>query len=142
MEKQLITDWTEFISHSIGTVKTKVCIKCGQDKPLSEYTNNSGRPYKRTACKLCEKSLKCDVDRLKATTPLPDEKHTCPICGCTEKEALGRGGKKHKTPWAFDHNHITQTFRGYICHTCNRTLGCFKDNIDYLNRALKYLKGE
>lgn len=40
-----------------------------------------------------------------------------------------------------DHNHSTGTFRGLICDACNRGLGGFKDNLDSLRSAIKYLDG-
>ena len=39
-----------------------------------------------------------------------------------------------------DHCHITNKIRGLLCHTCNSGLGMFKDNIEYLERAIEYLK--
>lgn len=38
-----------------------------------------------------------------------------------------------------DHCHITGAFRGVLCGLCNSGLGMFKDNIDYLKRAINYL---
>lgn len=39
-----------------------------------------------------------------------------------------------------DHNHDTGELRGVLCHLCNNGLGKFKDNINLLGRAKKYLK--
>jgi len=39
-----------------------------------------------------------------------------------------------------DHNHVTGTIRGLLCHNCNTGLGQFKDNPKLLRRAIKYLK--
>jgi hypothetical protein len=39
-----------------------------------------------------------------------------------------------------DHNHTTGEVRGLLCDNCNRALGFFKDSIDNLNNAVKYLK--
>ena len=39
-----------------------------------------------------------------------------------------------------DHNHKTGKIRGILCSQCNFGLGNFKDNIKYLQRAIKYLK--
>ena len=38
-----------------------------------------------------------------------------------------------------DHDHLTNTVRGLLCHNCNRALGLFKDNIEYLDKAREYL---
>lgn len=39
-----------------------------------------------------------------------------------------------------DHCHETQNIRGILCGTCNSGLGMFKDNIDVLKNAIKYLQ--
>ena len=40
-----------------------------------------------------------------------------------------------------DHCHETGKIRGLLCHNCNRALGLFKDNVEFLERAILYLKG-
>lgn len=39
-----------------------------------------------------------------------------------------------------DHDHETGLVRGLLCNLCNTSLGGFKDSIDSLNRAIKYLQ--
>jgi hypothetical protein len=39
-----------------------------------------------------------------------------------------------------DHNHSTGKVRGLLCGNCNKSLGLFKDNINYLKNAIKYLE--
>jgi hypothetical protein len=41
---------------------------------------------------------------------------------------------------SIDHCHNTGKVRGLLCDHCNKGLGLFKDNIDYLNKAIEYLK--
>ena len=40
-----------------------------------------------------------------------------------------------------DHCHVTNTYRGILCTSCNKALGLFKDNTDLLLRAVTYLNG-
>ena len=55
--------------------------------------------------------------------------HICDLCGTHIS-----GARKH-----VDHCHSTNTYRGILCASCNRGLGCFKDNPTLLCRAIKYL---
>jgi hypothetical protein len=39
-----------------------------------------------------------------------------------------------------DHDHATGKFRGFLCRSCNFGLGCFKDSIEFMEKAIEYLK--
>jgi hypothetical protein len=39
-----------------------------------------------------------------------------------------------------DHDHGTGERRGFLCANCNRALGLFKDNPEWLRRAARYLE--
>lgn len=41
-----------------------------------------------------------------------------------------------------DHDHFTGKVRGMLCQSCNTALGKFKDDIELLEKAIKYLKNE
>ena len=58
------------------------------------------------------------------------QKRKCMICG------------KSLEKYHVDHDHKTGEFRGLLCGNCNRGLGCFKDNLFIVFRAVEYLKGE
>ena len=136
-----VTDWQEFVLHAAGKVKTKVCIKCKLELPISKFAKRGKENYPRTECKSCAKKIQKVIDKLKKISPKPKADHLCPICNCDENEAKGKGGTK-STAWAFDHDHVQETFRGWLCHSCNRSIGNFCDDIERLKKAIKYLKGE
>ena len=118
---------------------TKICNKCGNDVPLSGYTNASGGNYLRSECKTCERELGKVRAQLRKENMLPDENYECPICNRSADEVSGSGGKKSGV-WCCDHDHTTNKFRGWLCHSCNRALGNMKDDVDQLKRAIEYLE--
>lgn len=51
----------------------------------------------------------------------------CPICGTSTDKLV------------YDHSHVTNKFRGWICRSCNLGLGFFQDNVKSLQKAVVYL---
>ena len=41
-----------------------------------------------------------------------------------------------------DHDHITKQIRGLLCTNCNTALGLFKDDLERMKRAIRYLEGQ
>jgi hypothetical protein len=62
------------------------------------------------------------------------QKWKCAICGADKADA--RGHRLH-----VDHCHATGKVRGLLCGKCNTAIGRFKDSIEYLHRAVEYLRG-
>ena len=116
-------------SETTGQKSTKQCFKCKQIKPLSEFrtfhANQNVNPYRRNECITCEKhDAKVRAKCHKEATPKP---LSCQLCGVSDKKLV------------MDHCHDTETFRGWLCQTCNKGLGCFSDNISNLHKAINYL---
>lgn len=63
---------------------------------------------------------------------LRKQRHKCPICR--------RRIRNEKQSFKVDHDHTTGKIRGLLCRECNLGLGMFKDNIQRLERAKKYLR--
>lgn len=59
------------------------------------------------------------------------QKGKCAIC----REILNQDRFTH-----IDHCHKTDAVRGLLCHNCNQGLGHFKDNLQILSKAIRYLK--
>lgn len=57
----------------------------------------------------------------------------CAICG--------RESNPNKA-LAFDHCHSTGELRGLLCDSCNTGVGCFRDDVALLQKAIDYLKAE
>ena len=56
----------------------------------------------------------------------------CEICG-VHYGFIGRDGLH------IDHKHGTKEVRGLLCFSCNTGLGKFRDQVELLNKAAKYL---
>jgi RNase P subunit RPR2 len=122
--------------------KYKICNVCHilkedyKDFAINQ-TDALGRKTTRPTCTECRKlidgvplraSEKKRMDSLK-----PEKFFICPIC------------KKTSIPYVtanlvIDHNHDTGNAREWICDSCNTGLGRFKDNIELMQEAIKYLK--
>ena len=53
----------------------------------------------------------------------------CQICGSVKE-------------LCYDHDHVTMSFRGVLCRSCNRSIGQLGDNVEGLTKALAYLTKE
>ena len=119
----------------------KICNICHKllDTTLFERNqNNINRPVRRPSCKECRKTLV-------GKNPTPREKQRwvktkphlepfeCPICGKRTIAGLTCNVD-------LDHNHRTGEIRGWICDSCNTGIGRFKDDIQLLKKAIKYVE--
>ena len=119
----------------------KFCNKCKNMLPLTSFSSHSGANYLRPECKACNNELSKIRNLLKEKHGMPSTNYICPICLGTEEDVKGKGNTKNGS-WGLDHCHETESFRGWLCHKCNRALGGFNDDIEMLLRAKKYLEVE
>ena len=117
----------------------KICSKCKINLEDSDYSPSSGGKYLRPECRNCAKKLSKERTELRKLYGYPKDGYVCPICLKNEEELIGTGG--NASVWVVDHNHTTNTFRGHLCHNCNRGLGVFQDDLNRLQRAIDYLIG-
>ena len=115
----------------------KTCGKCKVTKAGTEFSPSGGGKYLRSECKECARRLASERTALRKQYGLPPKDYACPICLRKEDELVGTGG--NAGIWVVDHNHDTNTFRGHLCHNCNRSIGNFNDDIERLQRAIDYL---
>lgn len=121
----------------------KTCTKCLKTKKEFEFSkNNNARDGLQNWCKSClsqynkefklanrEFSKRAHHKSRYNLTPAEFDtlSKVCQICG-TEKDLC------------IDHNHIFGFVRGILCGHCNRGLGNFKEDIDLLKKAMRYLE--
>jgi hypothetical protein len=136
----------------------KTCVKCGCNKPITEFQKESR--YKDglcPCCKLCEsnkakiysqtpsgkKSVKrrCTNSNFKSKHGWTLEKYEeqlklqnnkCAICGIDIENYNRR--------FSIDHNHKTNKIRELLCNRCNVALGLIKENIETLYHMIDYIK--
>lgn len=145
------------------TLSSKKCPCCGEVKPTTEFTRrklSSGRWGFQAYCRKCDNERtreyrrnnlekrkiaerKADIKKYGLTLEdlekmLQDQDNKCAICG-QEIFLYGASVDKNKIAHV-DHNHETGEVRGLLCDKCNRGLGYFRDNTDYLLSAISYLK--
>lgn len=65
-------------------------------------------------------------------TVLSAQGGVCAICGKTPEQ--------NKRRLAVDHCHNSNKVRGLLCGNCNRGIGYFKDSIQFLQTAIKYIR--
>ena len=129
-------------------MQTIECKKCSDNLPLDNfYFNKNGKYKKQNVCKKCINiyDYKTDKNRkLKKAYGITLEQYEellskqdgkCSICG------IDNNGKYRNKPRAFavDHCHNTGKVRGLLCSDCNTGIGLLKDNVNYLESAIKYL---
>jgi hypothetical protein len=145
--------------HPSQIVDLPLC-KCGcgrhvirQDNTYLTGHNNihyGKRDYKIRTCSLCKCKYKptgptqlyCDgcksVSSLQSIYKLTLDKYNdmmvkqfnkCIICECDFDVVKS----------CIDHSHTNGEVRGLLCGLCNKGLGCFKDDITLLKKAIEYL---
>lgn len=125
----------------LGSEDGKFCNKCNKLLPLTAFSAHSGANYLRPECRSCNQELTRVRTELRQKHGMPSEGYCCPICKGDEEGVKGKGNTRNGS-WVLDHCHDTDSFRGWLCHKCNRALGGFNDDISLLQNAIEYLKGK
>lgn len=113
------------------------CTRCQEEKP---GTTQFFPPHKNKAngldswCRECRNSYRREIRRGHYRSMIDDSSLKsiisstimCTICG--DKESL-----------VVDHDHKFNKIRGIICNRCNKGLGLFRDNPEFLEYARIYL---
>tara|TARA_Y100000389_G_scaffold63903_2_gene59918 strand:+ start:243 stop:779 length:537 start_codon:yes stop_codon:yes gene_type:complete len=127
-----------------SSITTKKCSKCSIEKTLDQFSGNTsssdhfdknGYRLRRPECKECSKKVASgkNLAKKKAKQLGIDKPPYGSICAiCYKEPRLGND-------LVFDHCHKTDTFRGWCCNSCNRSIGVLGDDIDGVLKVLNYL---
>ena len=132
-----------------GSRLRKRCSRCKRVKRLDLFHKSSSfKDGHRTWCKSCRKKYETKkryekllyyakgqppLLRTEFNRMLIEQEGKCAICGTSVNQ-----DKRHQR-LCIDHDSKTGRIRGILCHLCNRGLGHFKDNPDWLRKAADYL---
>lgn len=106
------------------------CKECLQeDNRVKSAIYRKNNPIKRR-CTMYKS--KYGISLQKYNEMLTSQNKKCKIC-----KTLDPGPKN---VFAVDHCHKTGEVRGLLCYLCNMGLGSFRDNINTLKNAIKYLE--
>ena len=120
----------------------KICNVCHKLKKTKEFAKNqnakNNRSVRRPSCKDCRIKMEgvgvSRTDRIVWLKKKPhNEPFECPVC---EKRTIA--GVTSKV--VLEHDHRTGKPGGWICDSCNTGLGRFKDDVELLKSAIKFLK--
>jgi len=122
--------------------RVKYCRECQTTKPEEAFAPNQygkdNRVLRRPVCRECyARKVKINPGQKRefaASYPRPDigEQFTCPIC---QKSFI----REHKNDVVLDHSHIDGSVRGWLCSSCNTSLGKFGDDVNVLQRAINWI---
>jgi len=149
-------------------MEEKLCRRCGETKPLSEFhKDKQAKDGHYGYCKGCNKTkarawYEKDPEHAKALMKQrridkPEDYHRRNLLskyGLTMEQyaklleqqggvcAICKGEETRAAPvnLAVDHDHETGEVRGLLCSNCNRALGLFKDSAENLEKAARYLE--
>jgi len=112
---------------------TRKCRVCRQTKPIDEFIKDlNGRKWMPSDCLECER--KRYVKRYKVVSS------DSYIKRCKQKPELCEVCGNSKDKICYDHCHITELHRGWLCDGCNHILGLSKDDPDRLRALAEYLE--
>ena len=134
-------------------INVKKCSKCQEIKSIDLFgVKKHNKDGLNHYCKVCENNR----GRMRYKDPLHREKVKYGTIlrnyGLTKEEYLLKLEKqnhkcticnhdlKNDRKTSIDHCHSTGIIRDILCDKCNRMLGNVKEDIDYLNNLINYIK--
>ena len=110
------------------------CIECMRAKRRAAYVRDGGKdvPYAQVL------KREYGITLAEYNTMLRKQAHRCAICRRAETIRSKRTGELRRL--AVDHDHVTGTVRGLLCHRCNILVWAFEDNHTSLGGIASYIE--
>ena len=138
-------------------IADKVCTKCRQRKPVTEFDKwprPNGTRTRRYLCKECRRSYNRNrwKNRVQKNPRCHLNKHLRRVFGISLEEyermeqaqqglcAICKCKCPHRKRLCVDHDHKTKKVRGLLCDPCNRGIEALKDSPEVLRAAAAYLE--
>lgn len=128
------------MTDNTNNLNIKYCTKCNNNPQANNRVwckncfNSWSREYYKKRTELDKKGLNSKrnygITKEKLQLMIKANSNKCEICG-NSFESTGKIN--------IDHCHKTNVVRGLLCSKCNYGIGNFNDDIDLLNKAIKYL---
>lgn len=121
-------------------MKTKICSNCKKEKSLKDFSKaRKSKDGLRYWCRECESKKfrgwwlesRYGITVKDYNEMFEQQQGCCEICGRHQSEV--------SRTFDVDHNHTTGKVRGLLCVDCNRCLGCVRENVITLAKAIEYL---
>lgn len=122
--------------------QVKICKVCKVGKSVEDFAPNQygkdNRVLRRPVCRECySKKIKIhsvQKKEFKKIFPRPQigEKFHCPVC-------LKTFIREHNNDVVLDHSHTDGSVRGWLCSSCNTSIGKFDDDVETLKRAIEWI---
>lgn len=77
--------------------------------------------------------MRLEYEKLLPMPPI-GQNFTCPVC---EKTIM----RQFKNDVVLDHFHLDGKIRGWICRQCNSAIGMLDEDVNILQRAIRWIQG-
>lgn len=134
--------------HYTPTVTSKMCRRCGTEKPSSEFAQHlKSKDGLQSQCRTCVVEWNANNANLRKDKKLQKnygitlsqyneilsrQGERCGCCGTDSTDVVGY--------MYVDHDHDTGEIRGILCFRCNTGIGMLGDTLESLEKAVCYLK--
>lgn len=114
------------------------CKACISAKRKAEYVTGQGSRSRETSyAQVLKREYGLTLDEYNAL--LRKQAHRCAICR-RPQNAVVRKGRGEPRRLAVDHDHVTGTIRGLLCHRCNILVWALEDNHTTLDAIRRYVE--